>query len=81
VSVAIPSATVNANETPMPDTINTGTILIERNAFTPESLRFESEPWTRFYLAGEIIRESRKASGKQSHYASEGGTNSFGRND
>ena len=38
----------------------------------PESLQFESEPWTRFYIAGEIIRESRKASGKQSKYASEG---------
>jgi NifU-like protein involved in Fe-S cluster formation len=40
----------------------------------PESLRFESEPWTSFYMAGEIIRESRKASGKQSQYACEGNT-------
>jgi NifU-like N terminal domain len=56
----------------MADTINTGTMLIEGNAFTVESLRFESEPWTRFYMAGEIIRESQKASGKQSHYASDG---------
>jgi hypothetical protein len=72
VSVAALSATVNANETPMSNTINSGTILIEENAFTAEFLRFESEPWTRFYMAGEIIRESRKASGKQSHYACEG---------
>jgi len=72
VSVAALSAIVNANETPMSNTINSGTILIEENAFTAEFLRFESEPWTRFYMAGEIIRESRKASGKQSHYACEG---------
>jgi len=72
VSVAALSATVNANETPMSNTINSGTILIEENAFTAEFLRFESEPWIRFYMAGEIIRESRKASGKQSHYACEG---------
>ena len=26
----------------------------------PESLRFESEPWTPFYVAGEVIRELRK---------------------
>jgi hypothetical protein len=37
-----------------------------------ESLQFESEPWTSFYMAGEIIRESRKASGKQNKYGSEG---------
>jgi hypothetical protein len=37
-----------------------------------ESLQFESEPWTSFYTAGGIIRELRKASGKQSQYASEG---------
>ena len=58
----------------MADTINTGTMLIEEDALMPESLRFESEPWTRFYMAGEIIRESQKASGKQSQYASEGNT-------
>jgi hypothetical protein len=58
----------------MADTINTGTMLIEEDALMPESLRFEGEPWTRFYMAGEIIRESQKASGKQSHYASEGNT-------
>ena len=56
----------------MADTINTGTMLIEEGVLMPEFLRFESEPWTRFYLAGEIIRESRKASGKQSQFASEG---------
>jgi NifU-like N terminal domain len=37
-----------------------------------ESLQFESEPWTSFYTAGEIIRELRKASGKQNKYGSEG---------
>jgi len=37
-----------------------------------ESLQFESEPWTAFYTAGEIIRELRKASGKQNKYGSEG---------
>ncbi len=42
-------------------TINTGTMLIEAGALMPESLRFESEPWTPFYVAGEIIRELRKA--------------------
>src|ERR1700746_817984 len=56
----------------MPTTINSGTIMIEGNAFTAERLRFESEPWTRFYMAGEVIRESRKATGKQSPYASKG---------
>ncbi len=53
------SATENAAETLMADTINTGTRLIEEGALLPESLRFESEPWTSFYMAGEIIRELR----------------------
>ena len=56
----------------MADTINTGTMLIEEGVLMRGSLRFESEPWTTFYMAGEIIRESRKASGEQSQYASEG---------
>ena len=46
-------------------TINTGTMLIEEGALLPESLRFESEPWTLFYKAGEIIRESRKVPGNK----------------
>jgi hypothetical protein len=58
----------------MADTINSGTRPIEENSLVPESLRFESEPWTSFYLAGEIIRESRNASRKQSQYACEGNT-------
>jgi len=58
----------------MADTMNTGTMLIEEGALLSESLRFESEPWTSFYMAGEIIREVRKASGKQSKYESEGNT-------
>ena len=49
----------------MADTINTGTRLIEEGALLPESERSESEPWTSFYMAGEIIRELRKAHGKQ----------------
>ncbi len=44
----------------MPDTINAGTRLIEEDTLLPESVRFESEPWTSFYMAGEIIRELRK---------------------
>jgi hypothetical protein len=53
-------ATERASEL-MPDTINTGTRRIEEVTLFPESLRFESEPWTAFYMAGEIIRELRKA--------------------
>ena len=45
----------------MADTIHAGTMLIEQGALLPESLRFESEPWTFFYRAGEIVRELRKA--------------------
>ncbi len=45
----------------MADTIHAGTMLIEEDAFLAESLRFESEPWTFFYRAGEIIRELRNA--------------------
>lgn len=58
----------------MADTINTGTRPTEEKVLMPESLRFESEPWTSFYMAGEIIRESRNASRKQSPYACEGNT-------
>ena len=54
-------ATERASETLMPDTINTGTRRIEEVTLFPESLGFESEPWTAFYMAGEIIRELRKA--------------------
>ncbi len=43
----------------MAGTIKTGTILMKEGALMPESLRFESEAWTFFYMAGEIIRESR----------------------
>jgi hypothetical protein len=56
----------------MTDTIKTGTMLIEEGTLTPESLRFEREPWAPFYRAGEIIRELRNASGKQSKHRSEG---------
>ena len=63
-SVAVLSAPANAVETLMPDTINTGTRLIEAGALLPES-RSESEPWTSFYMAGETIRELRKAHGNK----------------
>jgi hypothetical protein len=57
--VTVLTATENAAETLMADTIDTGTMLIEEGALTPESLRFQSDPWTSFYMAGEIIRELR----------------------
>jgi hypothetical protein len=72
VSVVVLSAIENAAETLMGDTIKTGTTLIEEGTLLPESLQFESEPWTSYYTAGGIIRELRKASGKQSKYGSEG---------
>ena len=56
----------------MANTINAETRLIEEGALLPEFQRFEREPWTVFYMAGEIIRELRTASGKQSKYGSEG---------
>jgi hypothetical protein len=45
----------------MADTIKTGTTLIEEGAPMPESVNCESEPRTFFYMAGEIVRESRTA--------------------
>ena len=53
----------------MAATINTGTMLIEEGALLPESLRFDSEPWTPFYMAGEIVRELRKGSGNKASRA------------
>ena len=70
--MAVLSAIENEAETLMADTIKTGTTMIEEGTLLLESLQCESEPWTSFYMAGEIIRESRKASGKQSQFASEG---------
>jgi hypothetical protein len=55
------SAPTNVVETVMANTANAGTGLIEEGALLPESVRSESEPWTSFYMAGEIIRELRKA--------------------
>jgi hypothetical protein len=73
VSVAVlMSTTANAGETLMTDTIKTGTTLMEEGTLLPESLQCGSEPWTSFYTAGGIIRELRKASGKQNKYGSEG---------
>ncbi len=45
----------------MPDTINTRSMVIEEGPLLPKFVRFESEPWTSFHMAGEIIRELRKA--------------------
>jgi len=45
----------------MSDTLNTGTMLIGEGALIPGFLRFESEPWTFFHMAGEMIRKLRKA--------------------
>ncbi len=59
--VAVLSVTVNASETLMPNTIDTEARLIEEGAFLPESLRSESEAWTSFYMASELIRGLRKA--------------------
>jgi hypothetical protein len=56
----------------MADTIKTGTTLIEEGTLMPESLQLQSEPWTSFYRAAEVIRELRKTSAKQSQYGSEG---------
>jgi len=61
VSVVVLSATANAEEMLMENTINTGTMLIEEGALLPKSLRLESEPWTFFYMAGGIIRQLRTA--------------------
>jgi hypothetical protein len=46
----------------MANTIYAGTRLIEEGALLPESVRFESEPWTVFYMAGEVIRDVREGS-------------------
>ena len=69
--MAVLSAIENEAETLMADTIKTGTTLIEEGTLLLESLQCESEPWTSFYTAGGIIRELRKASGKQNQYGSE----------
>jgi hypothetical protein len=60
-SGAVLSAPANAVETLVANTTNAGTRLIEEGPLLPESVRSESEPWTSFYLAGEIIRDLRKA--------------------
>ena len=46
ISVALFGATSLAKEKPMADKIKTGSILIEEVALLPESLRFESEPYS-----------------------------------
>jgi hypothetical protein len=55
----------------MANTIKRPNAPIEECAAMPETLRFEIEPWTSFYVAGEIIRESRKSAGKQSQFTRE----------
>jgi hypothetical protein len=49
----------------MAETIKSGITRIEEGPLLPESVRFESEPWTSFYMAGETIRKLRKASEKK----------------
>jgi hypothetical protein len=46
VDVVVLGAAVIAKEKPMADKIKTGTILIEEGTPLPESLRFESEPYS-----------------------------------
>jgi hypothetical protein len=55
------SAPANAVETLLANTVNVENRLIEEGTPLPEFLRFESGPWTVFYMAGENIRELRKA--------------------
>jgi len=58
--VTVLSDPENAVQMLMPDTINTRPKRIKEGALLPEPVRLESEPWTSFYMAGEIIREFRK---------------------
>jgi hypothetical protein len=44
----------------MPTTVKTGVMLVG-GAPSVGILRFECEPWTFFYMAGEMIRELEKA--------------------
>ena len=44
----------------MAGTLKTETTLMEEGVPLRESVRFENEPWTSFYLTGEIVREFRK---------------------
>jgi hypothetical protein len=71
VSLLFFSASADVSKTPMANTIKRPNTTIEECAAMPATLRFESEPWTSFYMAGEIIRESRKAFGKETQFASE----------
>jgi len=41
---------------------------MEEGVPLPESVRFENEPWTSFYLTGEIVREFRKRLEDESFY-------------
>jgi hypothetical protein len=59
--MAVQSAPANPVETPIANTTNARTRLIVEDALLPESMRSESEPWTSFYMAGEVIRKLRKA--------------------
>jgi hypothetical protein len=44
----------------MADTIKAGSTLIEEGVPLPESVSFEGQAWTSFYMAGEAIRQLRK---------------------
>jgi len=55
-------------------TTNTRTMPVDEGPLRWESLRFESEPWARLYMAGDIIRKLHTASEKQKQCASEAKT-------
>ena len=60
-SVAVLCAPANAVETVMANQTNARTRLIEEGALLPESVPPKAEPWTSFYMAGEVIRALRRA--------------------
>jgi hypothetical protein len=55
----------------MADTIKTETALIEEGFPLQESVRFENEPWTSFYMAGETVRELRNGLERQARAGAE----------
>jgi len=61
-SVAVLSVTVNASETPVPDTINTGNQVDRgRRSFCRNPCDPKASPGALSIMSGEIIRELRKA--------------------
>ena len=63
----------NAGETRVvPDTINTGAVLVKEAALSPDSLQLENEPWSPFFKAAAMIRELRKELENKANNESEG---------